>query len=116
MRTLNRMSLLATAAALAVMPFAYAQSTGAADPKVNTQPNANQSAAAAGTNDPAPSDAAQGSMSSSDVDTNFDGSVSRDEAFATGMADADFDAGDIDSNGLMSASEYENARGKTKKM
>lgn len=116
MRTPNRTSLLATVAALTAMPFAFAQSTGAADPKVNTQPNANQSAAASGTNDPAPSDAAQGGRSASEVDTNFDGSVSRDEASATGMADADFDSGDVDGNGLMSESEYENALGKTKKM
>jgi len=100
MRTFNRTSL-ATIAALAAMPFAFAQ-TGAADPKVNTQPNANQSAAAAGTLAPAPSSAA--------VDSNFDGNVSRDEAVTAGMVDADFDTGDTDADGMMSMAEYEAAQ------
>ncbi len=97
MRIFNRTSL-ATIAALAAMPFAFAQ-TGAADPKANTQPNANQSAAAAGTPAPAPSSAA--------VDTNFDGNVSRDEAVTAGMADVDFDTADSDADGMMSIAEYE---------
>jgi len=101
MRTFNRTSRIAAIAALAAMPFAFAQ-TGAADPKVNAQPDANQSAAAAGTPTPAPSSAA--------VDTNFDGKVSRDEAVTAGMADADFDTGDTDGDGLMSLAEYETAR------
>lgn len=115
MPILNRTSLAATIAALVAMPLAFAQS-GTADPKVNTQPNANQSAAAAGTMEPAPSEAAEGGKPAAEVDTNFDGSVSRDEASAMGMADVDFDAGDVDANGLMSESEYENALGKMKKM
>ncbi len=98
MRTFNRTSLIAAIAALAAMPFAFAQS-GAADPKVNAQPNANQSAAAAGTQAPAPSSAA--------IDTNFDGKVSRDEAVTSGMADVDFDAADTDADGLMTIAEYE---------
>jgi len=103
MRNLNRTSLAATVAALVAMPFAFAQSTGAADPKVNAQPSANMSAAAAGTAAPAPSSAA--------VDTNFDGQVSRDEAVTAGMADVDFDTGDKDANGLMSQAEYDAAHG-----
>jgi len=102
MRNFNRTSLAATVAALVAMPLAFAQSTGAADPKVNTQPGANMSAAAAGTVAPAPSTAA--------VDTNFDGHVSRDEAVTAGMADVDFDMTDTDANGLMSVTEYETAR------
>lgn len=115
MRTLNRRTLAATIAALVAMPFAFAQSV-AADPKVNTQPNANQSAAAAGTVEPAPSEAADGGKPAAEIDTNFDGNVSRDEAAAMGMNDADFDSGDVDANGLMTESEYENALGKMKKM
>ncbi len=102
MRNFSCTSLVATAAALVAMPFAFAQSTGAADPKVNTQPGANASAAAAGTAAPAPSSAA--------VDTNFDGNVSRDEAVTAGMADVDFDATDSDFDGLISVAEYETAR------
>lgn len=98
MRNFNRTSLAATVAALVAMPFAFAQS---ADPKVNAQPDANKSAAAAGTATPAPSSAA--------VDTNFDGNVSRDEAVTAGMADVDFDTADTDANGLMTLAEYESA-------
>jgi len=103
MRNFNRTSLAATVAAMVAMPFAFAQSTGAADPKVNAQPDANTSAAAAGTAAPAPSSAA--------IDTNFDGNVSRDEAVTAGMADVAFDTADTDANGLMSLAEYETARG-----
>ncbi len=109
MRTVNRTAIAALLAASVAMPFALAQSGSAADPKVNTQPNANQSAAAAGTMDPAPSEAAMGGKPAAEIDVNFDGSVSRDEAATQGMSDADFDAGDVDGNGLMSKSEYENA-------
>lgn len=98
MTTFNRTSLVATLAAVVAMPFAFAQN-GAADPKVNAQPSANQAAAAAGTAAPAPSSAA--------VDTNFDGNVSRDEAVTAGMADADFDAADTDADGLMTVAEFE---------
>jgi len=105
----TRTSLFAVMAAMLVaVPVAMAQGSPA-DPKVNAQPGANESAAASGTMDQAPSEAAEGGQPAAEVDTNFDGSISRDEAASQGVSDADFDAGDKDGDGLMSKAEYESA-------
>ncbi len=111
----SRTMLAIPLAALLALPCAFAQSgPTTADPKVNAQPNANMSAAASGNMETAPSEAAAGGKPAAEVDTNFDGQVSRDEAATQGMSDADFDAGDADANGLMSKAEYDNALAKMK--
>lgn len=112
----SRMTLAIPFAALLALPCAFAQSgPTTADPKVNAQPSANMSAAASGSMETAPSEAADGGKPAMEVDTNFDGQVSRDEAAAEGMNDSDFDAGDADANGLMSKAEYDNALEQMKK-
>lgn len=101
-------ALVALSAALA-MPLAFAQEKTEDAAKTQTQEQTDKAATGAATQAPTQSTqsaGAQGQQGWADVDTNADGSISKEEAAANPGLSQVFDQADANTDGSLTADEY----------